>query len=155
MRTLSPVALRAGNAAQTGEVYLVLLTISHPNLAQSIRVVNNNENVTSRGQEFIAFPFEIELPGEDSDQPPMARLRIDNVDRMIVSSIRDIATPPNVTIEVVLASQPNQIEISFEALIMRNVSYDAASVTGELVFEQIVVEPVALNMTPAKFPGIF
>lgn len=155
MRTLSPAALLAGNAQQTGEVYLVLLTISHPNIAQPIRVVNNNENVTSRGDLFVAFPFEIDLPGEDSDNPPLARLRIDNVDRMIVNSIRQIDSPPSVTIEVVLASQPNTVEVSFDSLVMRNVGYDAAVVTGELVFEQIVVEPVATTMTPAKFPGLF
>jgi len=117
--------------------------------------VNNNENVTSRGQEFVAFPFEIELPGEDSDQPPTARLRIDNVDRRVIAAIRDISAPPNVTIEVILASDPDFVEIAFDALVMRNVGYDAASITGELVFEQIVVEPVATNMTPAKFPGLF
>lgn len=155
MRTLSPAALRAGNAQQTDEVYLVLLTIAHPGLAQPIRVVNNNENATSRGNEFVAYPFEIELPGEDSDQPPLARLRIDNVDRMIVATIREIASPPSVTIEVVLASQPDTVEVAFESLVMRNVSYDAVAVTGELVFEQIVVEPVATTMTPAKFPGLF
>lgn len=155
MRTLSTAALRAGHAQETGEVYLILLTISHPDLTAPIRVVNNNENVTSRNNFFVAFPFAIELPLEDSDQPPRARLRIDNVDRSIVASIRAIDGPPTVTIEVILASQPNTVEASFEALVLRNVSYDAATVTGELAFEQIVVEPVASNFTPAKFPGLF
>lgn len=155
MRTLSPTALQAGFESQTAEVFLVLLQITHPNLPEAIRVVNNNENVTSGGNVYIAYPFEIELPGEDSDQPPLARLRIDNVDRLLVATVREIATPPQITIRVVLASQPDTIEMEFQGLTMRNVTYDAATISGELVFEQILVEPVATVMTPSKFPGAF
>ena len=155
MRTLSPAALQAGFEQQTDEVFLVLLQITHPNLPDAIRVVNNNENVTSGGALYVAYPFEIELPGEDSDQPPLARLRIDNVDRLLVATVREIATPPQITIRVVLASQPDTIELQFQGLTMRNVTYDAATISGELVFEQILVEPVATVMTPSKFPGLF
>ena len=133
----------------------MLLQTTHPNLPEAIRVVNNNENVTSGGNVYIAYPFEIELPGEDSDQPPLARLRIDNVDRLLVATVREIATPPQITIRVVLASQPDTIEMEFQGLTMRNVTYDAATISGELVFEQILVEPVATVMTPSKFPGAF
>lgn len=155
MRTLSPTALRAGFEQQTDEVFLVLLQITHPNIPDAIRVVNNNENITSNGELYVAYPFEIELPGEDSEQPPLARLRIDNVDRLLVATVREIATPPQVTIRVVLASSPDTIELQFEGLNMRNVIYDAATISGELVFEQIMVEPVSTTMTPSKFPGMF
>jgi len=73
-RTLSNAALASMNAQATGEVWLVLLTLSHPTLATPIRLVNNNEDVVSRGSTFLAFPFEVELPGEDPDQPPKAML---------------------------------------------------------------------------------
>ena len=155
MRSLSPLALQSGFESQTDEVFLVLLEIAHPNITDTIRVVNNNEDITSNGKLFVAYPFEIELPSEDAEQPPLARLRIDNVDRMIVATVRNISTPPTVTIRVVLASQPDTIELLFEGLTMRNATYDAASVSAELVFEQILVEPVATLMTPGMFPGLF
>lgn len=154
-RTLSSRAIASGNAQQTDEVWLVLLTISHPELPEPIRVVNNNENVTSRGNEFIAFPFDIQLPGEDPDLPAKARLRIDNVDRRVVNTIRSITSPPSVTLEVVLASAPNTVEISFEGLVMREVEYDVSAVTGDLVFESIFTEPITYTMTPSRFPGLF
>lgn len=154
-RSLSSTAIASANAQQTDEVWLVLLTIAHASLATPIRVVNNNESIVSRGQTYQWFPFEIELPGEDVDSPSRARLRIDNVDRTIVNTIRSISTPPTVTLEVVLASAPDVVEVSFSGLSLREVDYDAMSVTGELVFESIFTEPVTLTMTPARFPGLF
>lgn len=154
-RSLSTRAIASANAQTTDEVWLVLLTISHSTLATPIRVVNNNEDVVSRGNTYQWFPFDIELPGEDVDSPSRARLRIDNVDRTIVNTIRSITTPPTVTLEVILASAPDVVEVSFTGLSLREVDYDAQSVSGELVFESIFTEPVTLTMTPARFPGLF
>jgi hypothetical protein len=154
-RALSSRAIASGNAQQTSEVWLVLLTISHPDLLEPVRVVNNNENITSRGNEFIAFPFEIDLPGEDPDMPSKARLRIDNLDRRIVNIIRSITSPPSISLEVILASYPDVVEIGFEGLVMREVEYDAQAVTGDLVYESIFTEPITSTMTPSRFPGLF
>jgi len=154
-RTLSNAALASMNAQATGEVWLVLLTLSHPTLATPIRLVNNNEDVVSRGSTFLAFPFEVELPGEDPDQPPKAMLRIDNVDRRVVQTIRSITAPPTVTLEVILASAPNTVEVSFTNMTLRNAQYDTSTVSGELTFDSIYTEPVTLTMTPSRFPGMF
>lgn len=153
-RTLSNTALASLNAAETGEVWLVLLTITNPGIT-TIRVVNNTEDITSRGNVYQAFPFEIELPGQDPDSPASARLRIDNVDKRIVEAVRSISTPPNITIEVILASQPDTVEIAYADLTLRSVEYDADSVRGELTFESIFSEPVTLSVTPNRFPGLF
>lgn len=155
MRTLSQRALESAFAAQTDEVWLMLVTIEHPSIAEPLRFVNNYESVTSRGEVYVAFPFEVELPGEDAENPGEARLRIDNVDRQIVDTIRTITSPPSVTFEVVLASQPNTVEASFSGLTLRQVEYDALVVTGTLRFEDIVTEPLSVQMTPARFPGMF
>ena len=154
-RSLSNTALGSMNAQATSEVWLVLLTISHATLPTPIRLVNNNEDVVSRGNTFIAFPFEIELPGEDPDQPPKAMLRIDNVDRRVVQTIRSITAPPTVTLEVILASAPDTVEVSFTNMTLRNAQYDATTVSGELTFDSIYTEPVTLTMTPNRFPGMF
>ncbi len=154
-RTLSNAALASMNAQQTGDVWLVLLTLSHATMPTPIRLVNNNEDVASRGNTYIAFPFEVELPGEDPDQPPKAMLRIDNVDRRVVQTIRSIVAPPTVTLEVILASAPDNVEVSFTNMTLRNAQYDASTVSGELTFDSIYTEPVTLTMTPNRFPGMF
>lgn len=154
-RTLSNTALGSMHSQSTSEVWLVLLTISHPTLAVPIRLVNNNEDVVSRGNTFIAFPFEIELPGEDPEQPPKAMLRIDNVDRRVVQTIRSITAPPTITLEVILASAPNNVEVSFTNMTLRNAQFDVSTVSGELTFDSIYTEPVTLTMTPNRFPAMF
>lgn len=154
-RTLSATAVASLNAQETGEVWLVLLTISHPDLPTPIRVVNNNEDITSRGNVYQAFPFEIVLPGEDPDSPPRASIRIDNVDRSVIGLIRSISSAPSVTIEVILASQPNTVEIAYSSLALRNVRYDPSTIEGELFFEPLFNEPITATMTPSRFPGLF
>lgn len=155
MRTLSAPAVASQNAENTAEVWLVLVTIDHPALAQPIRVVGNNENITSGGNLFVAYDFNIVLPGEDPDNPAAAQLDIDNVDRVIVQTLREISSPPSVTIQVVLASSPDLIEIEFAGLVLRNAQYDAMRVTADLAFDEIISEPVATTLSPDKFPGMF
>lgn len=153
---VSETARRALYAPESEEVFLVLLTIDHDGLSQPIRVVNNLEQVNSRGQEFIAFPFSISLPDDKEESPPRARLAIDNVTREIGQAIRQIVGPPRVTIEVVMASAPDTVEASFPNFLLRNVTYDAATVSGELMVEDLTREPVpSRRFTPGRFPGIF
>lgn len=153
---ISTGARRAVYAPESDEVFLVLLTIDHDSLDEPIRVVNNLEKITSRGEEFIAFPFDISLPDDKEDAPPRARLAIDNVSREIGQAIREIVGPPSVMIEVVMASAPDTVEASFPNFLLRNVSYDAAVVSGELMVEDLTREPFpARKFTPGAYPGVF
>ena len=47
----------------------------------------------SGGDTYLACPFFLELPSDEEDRPPRARLRIDNVDRRQVRAVR-LADPP-------------------------------------------------------------
>lgn len=154
-RNLSTAATTSINAQSTEEVWLTLLTIDSPELTVPLRFVNNNESLVSRGDVYLAFPFDLEFPGQDEENPGEARLTIDNIDRSIVNFIRTIFTPPSVSIEVVLASSPSTVEAGFYNMTLRNVTYDAKAVSGLLKFEDIVVEPVTYAMTPERFPGQF
>lgn len=154
-RNFSSAATTSINAQITDEVWLTLLTISAPELTTPLRFVSNNASLTSRGNVFMAFPFDIEFPGQDEESPGEARLVIDNIDRSIVNFVRSIQTPPRITIEVVLASSPDTVEASFSNMTLRNVAYDAKTVSGILRFEDIVIEPVTYAMTPERFPGLF
>lgn len=155
-RTLSSLAKQAIHAQETGEVFLLLLTLSHASLAQPIRVANNLENVTSNGNTFTAFPFTIVLPQEQEDQPPRMRLVIDNVDRTIVTALRNLTSPPTIQLDVVLASQPNTLEASFPGFSLRQAQYDQLVVEGELTLEEIVLEPFPEgSFDPQNFAGIY
>lgn len=154
--TISAAFKREVYDPETAQAFLILLTIDHADINPPIRVVNNTKNITSRGDEFIAFPFNIDLPDSTKDVGPRARLTIDNVSREIAQSIRLITTVATVLIEVIRASDPDTVEINFPLFNLRNVTWDVLQVSGDLTVEDLTTEPFPVGQfTPAHFPGIF
>ena len=156
MRNVSAILQRAMYAQDTKEVVLLLLTIAHANLVTPIRVVNNLEEIVSQGYTWAAFPFEITLPIESDDQIPVMTIRIDNVDRQIVTAIRSLQGAPDITLDVVVASQPDIVDVTFVGFKLKSVSYDNLVVEGEMRLEEILSEPFPQHrITPFHFPGCF
>ena len=134
---------------------LVLLTISHPSLAEDIRVVNNLVAITSNALEYIAFPFDIQLPDSKEDSQPSAKLTISNVSREIGQAIRLISTPPSVKIAVVRQDTPDIVEAQFVGMRLNNVKYDMMMVSADLEFEDLTREEYpSLKFSPSIFRGI-
>jgi len=143
-------------AEETADGLLALLTIDHPTLTTPIRVVHNTVDIISRGDSFTAFPFELVLPTSDPDSPPRAQLVIDNVSREIGQVIRQIPSAATVLIEVVRLAAPDELELSFPTLKLINIRLDVAKVTGDLISEDLQIEPYpAFTFSPAQFPGLF
>ena len=142
-------------AQETDEVWLILLTISHADLSEDIRVVNNPVAITSRGMNFVGFAFELSLPIDSPDRAPVAELRIDNVSQEIAQAVRSISSAPTVTIEVIRAAAPGVVELSLDGFRLRNVNWNAESVRGTLVLDDIATEPYPAGIFgPASFPGL-
>lgn len=155
-RTLSSAARHGVFAQETGEVYLVILEIDHTDLSVPIRVVNNTEDVVSNGDTYLAFPFNVALPPDTDQGVVSVTLTIDNVDRQIVDALRDVTSPPIVSISVLLASSPNTIEAGPYNMTVGDADYDALSVNFQLTFEDILNEPFpALRFNPPQYPGLF
>jgi len=135
---------------------LLLVTLSHALLAQPIRVALNTENVISRGNTFIAYPFHITKPEVGSDRAPRARITIDNVDRQIAVAVRTIQTPLDVLIETVAFDDVNTVEESLDGFKLSNVQLNVTSVTGDLVLEDLSLSPYPYGrFTPGQFRGMF
>lgn len=156
-RDISANMRAAAYAEQTGEAVITLLTLSSPTWPVPIRVCDAGETVVSRSEEYSHFPFKLERPGEDGEAPPTASLTIDNVDRRIVEAVRQLTGDLTVTVETVLASDPDAVEEGPISVVMRNVEYDASTVRGDLYPEEdLLNEPCpADSYTPGRFPGLF
>lgn len=155
-RTVSGLTRQALYAAETGEAFLILLTISHPQLVAPIRVTSDGVDTSSRGNSFIAFPFELVLPDDQESKSPRARLIIDNIDRQIVSAVRSLTSSPNILIEIVRAAAPEVVEAQFIDFKLVNISYDSHVVQGDLTLEDFTAEPFpAGSFSPNLFPGLF
>lgn len=135
---LSSVAVQSAQALQTGEVWLMLLEVDHVDLASPFYLVNNTVNITSNSIEYIAYPLEIVLANDDGEGLPKVKLTIDNVDRTLVETIRSIVDTPQINIKLVLASQPDVVELEISDLALREVSYDAFTISGTLYADDIL-----------------
>ena len=141
---------------ETGEAFIILLTLSHVDLSIPIRVCNNGVNIISNGDTYFALPFEISLPSDEGGDIPRAVVRIDNVNRAMVIAIRSISTSPTVQMDIIRASAPNVLEVSFPDFIFTGISYDAFTISGDLTLENFLLEPYPAGVfDPSRFPGGF
>jgi hypothetical protein len=155
-RTVSLAALQGAMAAQTDELYLVLLQVDHPNLGSPLRFVNNSQDVTSNGNVYTAYPFEAVMPDDVEEKEPTAELRIDNVSRDLMDEVRTLIDPPTLTLSVILDSSPNTIEWGPLDLETSGVTYDAHTITFRLVYSAFGREPFPyLVFDTINFPGMF
>lgn len=156
MRTVSAAAAAAMAAPQTGEVFLSLLTIDHDDLDAPIRLCNNGADVTSRGDLYVAFPFQHQLPTDSDGEVPRAEIAICNVTTEITRQLDVLQSPPTVALEIVLASSPDTVEAGPWNFTLKGVDYDQLTIQASLGFENVLSEPFpAPRFTPTSFPGLF
>ena len=155
-RNISSLTAQSIYSQESGDAFLILLTIDHANLTAPIRVSSDAIDTISNGNNFTAFPFDITLPDDQENSSPRAKLVIDNIDRQVVSAVRSIDSAANVLIEIVRAADPNTIEAQFIDFKLTNVSYDAQKVEGDLTIEDFTAEPFpAASFSPSLFPALF
>ncbi len=150
----SQTAVRALLGLEPNEVVVILLTIEHPAI-QPIRVTNDNVDLVSNGNTFLAYPFNITLPS-DTEDVGVAELQIANVDRSIIEAVEAMTDPANCTVQVVLASTPDNIEYEWSNLVIRNVTADDVSVTAIIGAAPIDAMPYPpMRVTQRDFPGLY
>lgn len=165
MRQVSETFKRAVFAQQTDEVFICLVTITHPSFTAPIRIASDPfevlpiagvRGVVSRGEEYVYLPFEIKLPSQDETGISRASLSVDNVDREIVSAVRGADSALGITIEVVMSSDVDVPEVAIQNFRLDRVTYDAFTVSGDISVEYFDLEPFpARRFTPSDFPGLF
>lgn len=166
-RSTSALFRRAAYRPQTGEVVAMLLTLTHADLAAPIRVSTDNaatftvDGVTvrgtiSNGENYTYLPMGFQLPDDSEESISEARIQMDNIDRAILASIRSISSAPSVTIQLVLASQPDTIEATFNNFALADVQADPLTISGRLTLGNFLGEPYpGGSMNPSNFPGMF
>ncbi len=122
MLTLPTAILQTKNALYTPSAWLVLLDII---LSDDYKFyfVANNENITFDGQEYTAFPFELdESEQSTSGNIPTLKLRVANVTQVIMGYIEELegGMGAQVTVRVVnsgqLAEDCADLEATYDVL---------------------------------------
>jgi hypothetical protein len=155
-RILSPQGARAVLAQQTGEVFLCCLQIYGPGLT-TMYLVNNTVSIVRGVTVFQPYPFEAILPDDSENPAPTVTLRIDNVDRQVTEAIRGYTGIPKCRLDVVLASDPNHVEVGPFDFAITGVEYDAVSITATLGYEEDFLnqQVPAAKYLPSNSAGLF
>lgn len=156
-RTVSANALKAMFARETDEVFLATMRISHASFA-TIRIVNNTEPVVRSDGTYQPFPFFMSLPDDTDDQVPQVEVKFDNIDGTITDAIRTISgDKPKCSFDIVLASSPDVIEAGPFNFSILEATYDSATISCTLGFEEDVLNQSCPQgtYTPSNSPGLF
>ncbi len=144
------------NASASNTAWFFLLTIIPASGSETIYLVNNNEKVVSNGIEYMPFPFSLTLPLDTGDKIPSITLTIDNVDQMLVNAIRELELAPTIRIQLVTSAFPDLVEKDLDFLKLRNVTYDAMSITGTLEVASVWARKFpSESVDPVHFPALF
>ena len=153
--TLTPAFTRELLAQHSGETALLLLTLTHASFAGPVRLVKNTVNVTSRGNVYTAFPFDIPLPADVGESLKSLQLVISNVTRTLIEKLRTISGPIECTLEMVAASAPDAVQQGPYSFDLDQATYNTETISATLSPEPVTREPFpAGRFTPEKFPGL-
>ena len=157
-------------ASESDEVLVCLLEISHPELAEPIRVSSDMTEIYGydedsgdpiyvtrhQGKDFFAAPFSFTPPGTPEDgKMPQAKLIV-GVHPKIIQGIRDIHDRLTLKVVIVYASDPDVLIGSIPQLQLESVDYDAASITATLGFRHFLNSPCPVKkFVPSLFPALF
>jgi hypothetical protein len=166
MRILSLNFRKAIFSQESGEVPIFLLTITHPDLDDPIYLTTDPTTrlgtdpliygTVSRGIEFLYAGVDVTIPDEQDKSPPASKLTVANVTRDLIPMARSVSSPPSVKIEAVLASAPDDVEMTWPGLDMSNLTYDASALQFDLTMDALITEPFPSGgFSPAYFPALF
>ena len=169
LSSMSPAAIKAMFSPDSTDTLIMLVTIyDEDNVTPVLRIADNylqrlsetSEDilygVVSRTNEFIFVPVQITLPSDEDGSAPRCSLTINDVTRYLTPIIRELSHPPRVSLELVLTSSPDIVEVSFHDFYISNIAYTAEAVTCALEMVNYQVEPFpCYSFTPRFFPGLF
>ncbi len=165
-------ALAEHYASGGGEITLVSVEMTHPQIAQPIRVVANvDDDMTlplgGGGQTgaFVACAFSVTFGGHDEDGPTEPKIRIDNVSGLLfdpLEAAQGTNQPITVVIRTYLLDPPALtpvLEDTLSGLILKSVTLTADTAEGTLYREdgRTMNFPSGPNafFDLASYPGLF
>lgn len=169
-RNVSAAFKAAAFAQETGKVVAALLTVTHEDDPETYRFSSDPTQrldgsgaaqpvygTVSRGDEYLFLtPFQLLLPDDQDRSAPSARLRLSNIDRELITLLRSFTSPAQFLIELILADDPDTVEVTFPLLDLSAADYDAAEVELSVTVDALADEPYpADNYDPSGFPGLY
>lgn len=154
--TLSPYMISNLVSRSSSDPFLTLITLNHASFPSPIRLVNNTEDIASRGETFNRFPFRVRFPIDDGESSRDFSIDFDNVSLELIDEIRSVVDQIDVLIEIIFASMPDDVQISQGDLKIQNITYDKTTIKASIVLDNFLnTEMTSERYNPDNFKGIF
>lgn len=155
---LSPELLAQIYAQESNDPYLTLITLSHSSFPAPLLFVNNSVSIVSRGETYLPFPVTLVLPVDDGETNRQVTMNFDNVSLELVNEIRSVTGNENiqVNLEMILASIPDQVQVSVGELKILGATYNLKTMSLTLGLDDFMnTELSSERYTPKVFRGLF
>lgn len=139
---------------ETSVAFFILLTITDQEGFPYYFTNDSVDTVTSEAT-FQHMPFDIVLPDNVDGRSQVGQLTLENVSRDLIDDLRLHTIPMTVDIQVVLSSDPNEVLAKYPTLKMRQLTYNATTLSGQLTMDDYLNEMVGVLMTGTRFGGLF
>lgn len=156
MTNYSRAAQRQLNAT-SGEAPVYLVEINQAGLAEPVRLVCDNQDLTSNGNLYVACQLRLVPPDDFSGQLSRSTLAVDNIGKELTTWLEASGggRGATVTIRTVMRATPNVYEREI-TMDLTNLNVDWREVSGQLGFEDILNKPsVQIQFRPETAPGLF
>lgn len=160
--------LREAYSEETGITVILLITITHPNLAEPIYISTDPTarldattteiiyGTISGGINYVFLPLRLILPSDGDEGPGLIKIEIDNIHQSLIPTIRSLSSPAAFNVDIVTSDAVNTILASWPEYLLTNVTYDHMVISADLILETLYREPFpAGTFNPSEFPGIF
>lgn len=156
---LDAAAIAEVNRQYSGDPFIFLVTLTHPDFAATIRLAWNTEDIVSRSNLYTATKMRMALPGQSENAPATNFVQIDDVDRAVLLEMRSLDLlngRPQALGELVLASAPDVVQRETGSQFIAEITSDEDSLGASVREEETIrVAFPGVLITPQSVPGSF
>lgn len=147
----------AALAQESAECPVFLVTIEHADFPEPLRWCTGGADITSNGDLFSAVAMKVMPPGDSPEaNARRGRITVDNTTPAAVGMLRLAANGQSVKIEIILAGYPDDIEVSWEDLVVVNQRPNAPAIELELVEREDTGEIFPKqSFNSRRFPALY
>ncbi len=144
--------------------HLAALEITHPEIAEPVRVINDAQDRVIAGETYVALRFNARIAADQPGRVPVAELSLDNVGREVTTWISQAQMTASgiqavsVRVMIVVTTADRAVDAPDYDVTMDVLSVTATSqnITARLGFDPLLGRAaVALRHDPQTSPGLF
>lgn len=156
-RNFSSQAKRNINATSADEPLLVLVEITHADLAVPARFVNDTADIDVEGHTFLACRFDLTLPDDQDEQVPSAKLEVDNIGRELTQWLEYSGGGKGARCRLIMVLRSNPSNLEFDMTMdLSGLVVTNFRVSGDLGFKNTLMQSACtMRFDPTTSPGIF